>query len=71
MPRSQDEMSSPEVVNATGLPGYFNLFTGHFGQDGNPMYSNISVSTENIEVKTYEINAAGEAKAFDSFKIVK
>jgi hypothetical protein len=71
MPRSQAEMSSPEVVNATGLPGYFNLFTGHFGQDGNPMYSYISVSTESINVKTYEINASGAVKPFDDFKLVK
>jgi len=70
-PRSKDEMSSPTVVNATGLPNYFSLFTGHFGQDGNPMYSYISVSTESIEVKTYEINATGDVKPFDDFRIVK
>jgi hypothetical protein len=71
LPRSQDEMSSPEVVNATGLPDYFKLFTGHFGQDGNPMYSYISVSTESINVKTYEISASGAVKPFDDFKLVK
>ena len=70
-PRSKDEMSSPTVVNATGLPNYFSLFTGHFGQDGNPMYSYISVSTESIEVKTYEINSLGAVKPFDEFRIVK
>ena len=70
-PRSKDEMSSPTVVNATGLPNYFSLFTGHFGQDGNPMFSNISVSTESINIKTYEINASGDAIPFDEFKLVK
>ena len=70
-PRSEAEMSSPDVVNATGLPDYFGLFTGHFGQDGNPMFSNIRVSTESIDVKTYEINASGVAEPFDDFKVVK
>jgi len=71
VPRSQEEMSSPTVVNATGLPNYFGLFSGRFGQDGNPMYSNISVSTESIEVKTYEINSLGAVQPFDDFKVVK
>jgi hypothetical protein len=71
LPRSKDEMSSSAVVSATGLPNYFGLFSGRFGQDGNPMYSYISVSTKSINVKTYEINASGAIKAFDDFKIVK
>jgi len=70
-PRSEKDMSSETVINETGLPDYFKLFTGHFGQDGNPMFSNVSVSTENIEVKTYEINASGVAEPFDDFKLVK
>lgn len=70
-PRSQEDMLSDKVVNETGIPDYFSLFTGHFGQDGNPMFSNISVSTESINIKTYEIDNAGEAKPFDEFKIVK
>jgi len=70
-PRSEADMSSTAVVNETGLPDYFKLFTGHFGQDGNPMFSNIDVSTESIEVKTYEINASGVAEPFDDFKVVK
>lgn len=70
-PRSQADMSSDTVVKETGLPDYFSLFTGHFGQDGNPMFSNISVSTESINIKTFEIDNAGEAKPFDEFKIVK
>jgi hypothetical protein len=70
-PRSQADMSSENVIRDTGIPDYFSFFTGHFGQDGNPMFSNISVSTESINVKTYEINAAGTAEPFDDFKIVK
>jgi hypothetical protein len=64
-------MSSEKVVKETGLPDYFSLFTGHFGQDGNPMFSNISVSTDSIEVKTFEIIASGDIKPFDDFKLVK
>lgn len=71
VPRSQVEMASPTVVTATGLSDYFNLFSGRFGQDGNPMFSYISVSTESIDVKTYEINISGAVKPFDDFKLVK
>ena len=71
VPRSQVEMESPLVVASTGLPDYFNLFSGRFGQDGNPMYSYISVTTGSIEVKTYEISSSGDVKTFDDFKLVK
>ena len=70
-PRSETDMLSDKVVNETGLPYYFSLFTGHFGQDGNPMFSHISVSTESINIKTYEIDNSGEAKPFDDFIVVK
>ena len=70
-PRSQEDMSSEDVIRATGIPNYFSLFTGHFGQDGNPMFSNITVSTDNILVKTYEVDSSGAALPFDEFKIVK
>ena len=64
-------MLSEDVIRATGIQEYFSLFTGHFGQDGNPMFSNITVSTDNILVKTYEVNTSGIAEPFDEFKIVK
>jgi hypothetical protein len=70
-PRSKADMSSSAVVELTGLPDYFSLFTDHFGQDGNPMFSNIAVSTDCIVVKTFEINASGDVKPFDDFKLVK
>lgn len=70
-PRSQEDMSSENVIRDTGIPDYFSLFTGHFGQDGNPMFSNITVNTESILVKTYEVNTSGIAEPFDEFKIVK
>ena len=64
-------MGSENVIRDTGIPDYFSLFTGHFGQDGNPMFSNISVSTDSIDVKTFEVNASGVAEPFDEFKVVK
>lgn len=68
-PRSEADMQAAE--GSIGMTNYFGLFNGRFGQRGLPTFSNISVSTDTITVKTYEVNDAGEAALFDSFNIVK
>ncbi|HRZ96636.1 MAG TPA: fibronectin type III domain-containing protein [Paludibacter sp.] len=68
-PRSQAQMAAVEA--GLGITNYFGMFTGRFGQTGRPTYSNIRVSTDSINVDTYEVSDLGEASAFDSFKIVK
>jgi hypothetical protein len=47
------------------------MFSGRFGQNGLPTFSNISVSTDTIAVSTYEVNDLGVTNLFDSFKVVK
>jgi acid phosphatase type 7 len=50
---------------------YFSLFTGRFGQTGEPTFSNIIVSTDSINVSTYTVNDQGVPSLFDSYKVVK
>lgn len=68
-PRSEADMKA--VESGLGVTDYFGMFNGRFGQGGLPTFSNISVSTDTISVKTYEVNDAGEPTLFDSFNIVK
>jgi len=68
-PRSQAQMAAVET--GLGITNYFGMFSGRFAQTGNPTFSNITVSTDTIEVKTYEVSDLGVASPFDSFKVVK
>jgi len=70
-PRTKAQMEAAAVVTATGLSNYFDLFSGRFGQRGLPTFSNVTVSTDTIEVKTYEVSDLGQPTYFDGFKIVK
>jgi acid phosphatase type 7 len=68
-PRSQAQMEAIET--SLGITNYFGMFTGRFGQTGNPTFSNLRVCTDSINVDTYEVSDLGVASPFDSFKIVK
>jgi len=70
-PRSQADMNGTTVSTATGLTNYFGLFSGRFGQNGLPTFSNVTVSSDTIAVSTYEVNDLGVTNLFDSFKVVK
>jgi len=68
-PRSQSQMEA--VESGLGLTNYFGMFSGRFGQRGLPTFSNITVSTDTIEINTYEVSDLGVTTLFDGFKIVK
>ena len=68
-PRDSVAMSKVEV--ALNVPNYFGMFTGRFGQTGEPTFSNISVSTDSINISTYTVSDAGVSTIFDAFKVVK
>jgi len=68
-PRSRQQMDSAET--AINVTNYFGLFTGRFGQTGEPTFSNIRVSTDSINVSTYTVSETGDATLFDAFKVVK
>jgi hypothetical protein len=68
-PRNEAQMNA--AFSAHGVPNYFSLFTGRFGQTGEPTFSNVIVSTDTIFITTYTVNDQGVASLFDSFKIIK
>ena len=67
-PRDSATMKSAE--GTLGITNYFGLFTGRFGQTGEPTFSYITISSDTIEVSTYTTNDLGVATLFDSYKIV-
>ncbi|MGI6222948.1 MAG: fibronectin type III domain-containing protein [Prevotella sp.] len=68
-PRSKEEMD--EAASETQVNNYWGLFSGKFGQTGDPMFSDIKVTKDTIFVETYYVNAAGNQKLFDKFSIIK
>ena len=68
-PRTKTQMDTVEA--SLGVTNYFDMFTGRFGQTGEPTFSNVTVSTDTIKVSTYTVNDAGVATLFDEFKITK
>jgi len=68
-PYTRAEMEANEA--ATGVANYFDLFTGRFGQPGMPTYTEVSVSTERIQIEAYTADTEGNSTLFDSFTVVK
>ena len=68
-PRTEEQMIAAE--GSTGITNYWGLFTGKFGQTGEPTFSDVTVTTDTIFVTTYTVDAAGVATEYDSFKVVK
>jgi len=68
-PTDSETMKSVEAN--LGIVDYFSFFTGRFGQTGEPTFSNITVSTEAININTYTVNDDGKATLFDAISIVK
>jgi len=59
------------VETSLGLTNLYGMFTGRLGQTTGPSYSNISVSTDTISIKTFTVNNLNIAIPYDSFKMVK
>lgn len=53
------------------VANYWGLFSGKFGQTGEPTFSRVNMSTDKIEIETYTVNDLGEPSLFDSFTVVK
>lgn len=68
-PRTEKTMN--EAVDKHGVSNYFSLFTGKFGQTGEPTFSNVEVSSAQIKITTYTVNYENKTNEFDSFVIVK
>jgi hypothetical protein len=68
-PLSKQAMTEQEA--SIGMNNYFSLFTGRFGQTGEPTFSHISVSSSSIDIETYTVDDNGLPSLFDKFSIVK
>ena len=53
------------------VDNYWGLFSGKFGQTGEPTFSNVTVTADTIFISTYTVNDAGTPSLFDSFKVIK
>lgn len=67
----RDEQAMIEAIGEHGVENYWGLFSGKFGQTGEPTFSDIQVTSDTIFVDTYTVNDAGEPSLYDSFKIIK
>lgn len=67
----RDEQAMIDAYSAHGVDNYWGLFSGKFGQTGEPTFSDVTVTADTIFVSTYTVNDAGSATLFDSFKIIK
>ena len=68
-PYTQDGMEAG--FDKHKVEGYWDLFTGKYGQPGAPAFSEISVSSSEIKVKHIHIGCKCPSNLFDTFKIVK
>jgi acid phosphatase type 7 len=68
-PRTQAQMDAAYVAH--GVTNYWGLFTGKFGQTGEPTFSEVKVTTDTLFLSTYTVNDEGVASLFDAFKVVK
>ncbi|MBK8808851.1 MAG: fibronectin type III domain-containing protein [Bacteroidales bacterium] len=66
----RDSVAMKNAETSLGVVDYFNLFTGRFGQTGEPTFSHITVSTDTITVSTYTVNDSATT-LFDEYKIIK
>lgn len=68
-PKTQSSMNSSSSV--TKIPDYWSLFTGRYGQTGEPTFSDVKVTRDTIFISTYAINNAGDTYLFDEIKVTK
>ncbi len=68
-PRNEEEMRAEEPVHLVN--NYWGLFSGKFGQTGDPTFSSVSVSKDAIDIVTYIVDGNGKETVFDSFRVVK
>ena len=67
----RDEAAMIEALGEHGVENYWGLFSGKFGQTGEPTFSDVTVTSDTIFIDTYTVNDAGEPSLFDSFKVIK
>lgn len=68
-PRNEEDMIKAYADHQ--VENYWGLFSGKFGQTGEPTFSDIKVTADTIFISTYTVNDAGTPSLFDAFKVIK
>lgn len=68
-PRNEQEMIA--AFSEHGVENYWGLFSGKFGQTGEPTFSRVHVTDDKITIDTYTVDPKGNASLYDSFDIIK
>ncbi len=68
-PRTEAEMTAS--FSKHEIENYWGLFSGKFGQTGEPTFSRVDVTPQTITFSTYTVDDLGNATLFDSFSVVK
>ena len=68
-PLTKAEMDANTVSN--GIPDYWSLFSGKFGQTGEPTFSDVKITSDTIFIATYTVNDAGQSSLYDNIKVVR
>ena len=68
-PRTEAEMIAS--FDKHEIENYWGLFSGKFGQTGEPTFSRVDVTPLKITFSTYTVDDLGNATLFDSFSVVK
>lgn len=68
-PRNEEEMVA--AYDKHEIENYWGLFSGKFGQTGEPTFSKVEVSPEAFIITTYTVSDEGSAEIFDTFEVVK
>lgn len=67
----RDEAAMIAALDKHEVENYWGLFSGKFGQTGEPTFSKVNVSTDKISIETYTVDDLGQPTLFDSFTVVK
>lgn len=67
----RDEQAMIDAYISHKIDNYWGLFSGKFGQTGEPTFSDIKVTADTIFISTYTVDDNGTASLFDSFKVIK
>lgn len=68
-PRDESQMEAS--YSAHEVENYWGLFSGKFGQTGEPTFSEVEVSDAGFSITTYTVDDNGIPTVFDSFKVIK
>ncbi|OQA08179.1 MAG: Calcineurin-like phosphoesterase superfamily domain protein [Bacteroidetes bacterium ADurb.Bin397] len=68
-PLTKAEMDANTLSN--GIPDYWSLFAGKFGQTGEPTYSDVKITSDTIFIATYTVNDAGQSSLYDNIKVIR